>query len=57
VLPEWYSKAWWNLARPSMTKSLVLGESQNVLKLGVSAPREARLPPGRMLMAMVSFRK
>jgi hypothetical protein len=57
VLPEWYSKAWWNLAQPNIIRSTVLGEAENVLRLGTSAPKEARLPPGRMLMAIVSFRK
>jgi ribonuclease HI len=55
VLPEWYSKAWWNLAQPNIVRYVTLGKAQEVLRAGPAMPEEAKLPPGNLLMAIVSY--
>jgi hypothetical protein len=55
VLPEWYSKAWWNMAAPNITKSVVLGLATDVLKAGPAMPQDSKLPPGKLIMAIVSY--
>jgi hypothetical protein len=55
VLPEWYSKAWWNLAAPNIVRSVQLGPASDMLKAGPGMPQDAKLPPGKLFMAVVSF--
>jgi hypothetical protein len=56
VVPEWYGKPWWNLLQMNVEKLVDLGPSESALKCGPSmAASRAKLPPGRMLMALVSY--
>jgi hypothetical protein len=55
VLPERYSKAWWNMAAPNITKSVVLGLATDVLKAGPAMPQDSELPPGKLIMAVVTY--
>jgi hypothetical protein len=56
VVPEWYGKPWWNLLQLNVEDQVDLGLAQDALKCGPTmAASRAKLPPGRMLMAVVSY--
>jgi hypothetical protein len=56
VVPEWYTKAWWNLLQGNIAKKTILGKADDVLLPGPTmAARRAKLPPGSMIMAVVSY--
>jgi hypothetical protein len=56
VVPEWCGKAWWNLLQMNVERQIDLGPAESVLRGGPTmAANRAKLPPGRMLMALVSY--
>jgi hypothetical protein len=58
VVPEWPSRPWWNMVAGRARRMVRLGESEEVLEKGPSmAANRANLPPGSMLMVLLSFSK
>jgi hypothetical protein len=56
VTPEWPSRPWLNLMVGAAEVMVRLGKAKEVLELGPSmAANRARLPPGSMIMALLSF--
>jgi hypothetical protein len=55
VFPEWPSRPWWNFLQELVVAQVRLGESQTVLSPGPTmADNRAKLPPGNILMALLS---
>jgi hypothetical protein len=58
VVPKWPSRPWWNMVAGRARRMVGLGKSEKVLEKGPSmAANRARLPPGSMLMVLLSFSK
>jgi ribonuclease HI len=58
VVPEWPSRPWWNMLQGCVRKQVRLGKAEEVLEKGPTmTARRAKLPPGNMLMAWVSYRR
>jgi hypothetical protein len=56
VIPEWPSRPWWNLMVGAAVVMVRLGKAEEVLERGPSmAVYRAKLPPGSMIMALLSF--
>jgi hypothetical protein len=57
VMPEWCGRPWWNLLQLNVEKQIDLGKSCDVQIPGPTmAANSAKLPPGRLLMAILSYR-
>jgi hypothetical protein len=55
VVPYWTTHSWWSSVAALIRKSVLLGPAKDVLKMGPSVdPTRTKLPPGRMLMCLVS---
>jgi hypothetical protein len=58
VVPEWPSRPWWNLLLRFTIRLVRLGEAQEVLEAGPTmTSNRAKLPPGNMLMVLLSCRR
>jgi hypothetical protein len=54
--PEWPSRTWWNLMAGAAEAMVRLGKTEEVLERAPSmAANRAKLPPGNMIMALLSF--
>jgi hypothetical protein len=58
VIPNWPTQPWWPVLQKLVWKSVILGNSEEVLVPGQAMKgRMTKLPPGQMMMSRISWRK
>jgi hypothetical protein len=55
VVPYWTTNSWWSSVQPLIQRTVLPGEAKDVMKIGPSMnPTLSKLPPGRLLMCLIS---